>query len=104
MLRCHVPMFGPSNDCQPLLPFHRKVGCSSPKAALLRYRKLRYKARNQLWPPYRVLERFQILNDRPAIVRRERRPNHSIPSGTIFEFVTFVAVARIRSIEEVASL
>src|SRR5579864_893272 len=53
---------------------------------------------------YRVLERFQILNDGPAIIRRERRPNHSISSGTIFEFMTFVAVARIRSIEEVSSL
>jgi len=52
---------------------------------------------------YRVLERFQILNNGPAIVRRKRRPNHSIASGTVFEFVPFVAIAGIRNIVKIAS-
>jgi hypothetical protein len=93
MFGCKFPVFRSSNNCQPLGPFHQKLRCGVPAAALLlsqatprtrRYLRLwRLRRRAQA----HVLQRFKVLNDRPAIIRRERRPNHPISSGTIFEFM-----------------
>src|SRR4051794_7156267 len=48
-------------------------------------------------------ERFQILDDRVTIVRRERRTDHSVSSRSIFKLVTMIVIAWLCDVVQIAA-
>ena len=48
-------------------------------------------------------QRLQILNDRPAVIWGQCRPDYSVAAGAILEFVAVVAVAWLGGVVEIAA-